>query len=153
MTVTERALRAIAEPPTQEDYLAHLQRSVGPTRKLRIQDADGRGPWRPGFSHYWIDPNKDDSLCPPMMLEFPRWRAKLDHAASRGLVHVGCYVDGVRGLHRWFTPDELSRLARLGFNLHDASRLMPICVGASHSIGGSPFPVSTLPRIQWSELQ
>ncbi len=35
MTVTERAIRAIAEPPTQEDYLAHLRRNVGPDHATR----------------------------------------------------------------------------------------------------------------------
>lgn len=42
MTVTERALRAIAEPPTQEDYLAHLAVLNMITQIGAIQERDRR---------------------------------------------------------------------------------------------------------------
>ena len=82
----------------------------------RIQDAQGRGPWRPGFSVQWIDMDKDDSLCPPMMVDFPQWRKIVARAQSRGLMHFGMAVRGIHGLHRWFTPDEIQRLRGFGGN-------------------------------------
>lgn len=116
--------------------------------RYRIQDAEGRGPWRPGFSHRWIDPMKDDSLCPPMMMEFPDWRKRV--ARHPWAVHIGCCVDGMAGVHRWFTPSELARLQGLGFYLVDATGLTPLIIGRSQIIGGSRFPLAYLPRVEWS---
>lgn len=113
----------------------------------RVQDAEGRGPWRPGFSHLWIDPDKDDALCPPMMVEFPDWRRRL--ARYPWVIHIGCCVDGIRGLHKWFTPREIATLTSLGYRLVDASALTPICVGRSQIIGGSRFPLAWLPAVDW----
>ena len=115
--------------------------------RYRIQDASGRGPWRPGFSHRWIDPEKDDRLCPPMMMEFPDWRSRL--ARHPWATHIGCCVEGMAGLHRWFTPVEIDRLRDLGFSLVDATGLTPICVGRSQIIGGSRFPLAYLPALDW----
>lgn len=115
--------------------------------RYRIQDASGRGPWQPGFSHRWIDPNKDDYLCPPMMVEFPDWRRQVSRIPWA--IHVGCCVDGMAGVHRWFTPIEIDRLRGLGFRLVDASGLTPICIGRSQIIGGSRFPLSFLPVVDW----
>lgn len=109
----------------------------------RFQDAEGRGPWRPGFSHRWIDPDKDDSECPPMMQEFPRWQRAV--RAARHLPYIGCCVIGEAGIRRWFTDDEIQRLLAFGFRLVDASALTPICVGAAQVIAGSRFPLCYLP--------
>lgn len=115
----------------------------------RIQDAQGRGPWRPGFSMKWIDPNKDDSLCPPMMADFPKWRAAIDRAALQGLCHFGCCVRGMAGVHRWFTPDELGRLRGFGYNLVDANSLTALCESTNQIIGASRWPLSYLPSVDW----
>lgn len=115
--------------------------------RYRIQDASGRGPWRPGFLHRWIDPEKDIRLCPPMMVEFPDWQKRL--AQHPWAIDVGCCVDGMAGVHRWFTPVEIDRLRGLGFRLVDASGLTPICIGRSQIIGGSRFPLSFLPVVDW----
>lgn len=119
------------------------------SRLYRIQDAEGRGPWRPGFSHMWIDPEKDDSLCPPMFDEFPDWRKAASQAARRGLVHIGCCVRGVHGLHAWFTPAEIGRLRGFGFRLVDASALTPIREGRHQIIGASRYPLAWLPAVEW----
>lgn len=118
---------------------------------LRIQDAEGRGPWRPGFSQFWIDPDKDDSLCPPMMVEFPNWREAIGLAQAQGLTHFGCCVLGVGGLHRWFTPPEMCRLRQYGYFLVDASMLKPILRGKSQIIGASRKPLAGLPIIGWDQ--
>lgn len=118
----------------------------------RIQDASGRGPWRPGFSVQWIDAEKDDSLCPPMMHDFPEWRRLINRAIDRGYMHYGCCVRGVRGVHRWFTPAELSRLRGLGFRLVDATALTVICESQSQIIGASRWPLSYLPELEWDAV-
>lgn len=122
-------------------------------RLFRVQDREGRGPWRPGFSMGWIDPDKDDALCPPMTWEFPNWRAAVDKAAARGLAHFGCCVSGIQGVHRWFTPVELTRLRAFGFHLVDATSLTPICEGRSQILAASVQPLAWLPVIEWELAQ
>ena len=118
-------------------------------RLFRIQDADGRGPWKPGFSMKWIDMDKDDRLCPPMMVEFPEWRYKVDAAAAMGCRHFGCCMIGMAGFHRWFTPAEIERLRGFGYRLVDASGLTPICIGTSQVIAASRYPLRKLPVLDW----
>lgn len=115
----------------------------------RIQDAQGRGPWRPGFSVQWIDPEKDDSLCQPMMVDFPQWRKIMAHAQSRGLMHFGMAVRGIRGLHRWFTPDEIQRLRGFGYRLVIADSAEVIAETTSQAMIAWRLPLSMLPRCEW----
>ena len=127
--------------------------AVAEAEKLyRIQDASGRGPWRPGFSMKWIDPEKDDSLCPPMQHDFPEWRRLINRAIDQGYLHYGCCVRGASALHRWFTPEELSRLRGFGFRLVDASGLTVICESRSQIIGASRWPLSYLPEVNWEAV-
>ena len=116
----------------------------------RIQDSDGRGPWRPGFSARWIDHEKDDSTCPPMKVEFPDWRAAVRSAKRRGLVHFGCCAIGTSGIRMWFNDAEIRRLRAFGYHMVDASALTTICRGRSQVIAASRFPLAYLPRIDWS---
>ena len=38
----------------------------------RVQDAQGRGPWKPGFSHRWVEDRPDHYNLPPWFVEFGR---------------------------------------------------------------------------------
>jgi len=82
-------------------------------RVYRVQDFDGRGPFRPGFSHQWSDMTGPPQLL-PWMQEFGA-----DLIARRGLPgeFYGCAVRSLKGVDRWFTPSEQQRLAALGFSL------------------------------------
>ncbi len=115
----------------------------------RVQDSAGRGPWRPGFSAQWVDLEKDDSLCPPIMLDLPDWRERYAKARMKGLKHAGCAVRGMAGIHRWFTPNELARLRGFGFRLVDASALRVIAESRSQVIVASMMPLSFLPEVSW----
>jgi len=119
------------------------------THLYRIQDKDGRGPWRPGFSEAWVDYGKDDRLCPPVQIEFPKWEKAIWRARGSGLAHFGCCVEGIRGIHQWFTPDEIRKLRGFGFRLVDASSLVSICTGKHQIIGGSVMPLAYLPEVAW----
>lgn len=121
--------------------------------RLRIQDAEGRGPWRPGFSAMWADLEKDDSMCPPVTLDFPQMFAQIAKARRDGLRYFGCCVAGVRGIHRWFTPLEIARLRALGFRLVDAEPLTPIGVSPSQILGASRLPLCLLPVVPWDAVQ
>lgn len=81
----------------------------------RVQDSVGRGPYRPGFSHRWTDP--DGPECPPWWIEIGE---SLENAMLRmddPALHYGCGFDTLDQLHDWFTGREIRRLDRLGFKL------------------------------------
>jgi hypothetical protein len=83
-------------------------------RVVRIQDHDGRGPFKPGFSHVWCDTEGDPQL-PPWFQEFPGLLQKVRKAAETH--HVGCGCRSVEQIERWFTPTERVRLSILGYKL------------------------------------
>ena len=37
----------------------------------RIQDSNGRGPWKPGFSHVWVEDRCDLVNLRPIVIDFP----------------------------------------------------------------------------------
>ena len=77
---------------------------------LRIQDADGRGPWQPGFSRRWVEDRPDHENLPPWFVEFGR----VDKLALVG-EHVGSGCRTLEQLRRWFTPTEYATLRRFGY--------------------------------------
>jgi hypothetical protein len=79
---------------------------------VRVQAADGRGPWRPGFSHTWIDGDAPaDRLSETLMDLVP-----LDVLyALPGHMTYGSACRNYDALMCWFTPCERERLASLGF--------------------------------------
>lgn len=79
----------------------------------RVQAADGRGPWRPGFSLTWIETDAPaDRLTETVMDLLPiRELRNLPPGMSYG---SACRT--VDALMRWFTAGEKQRLAQLGFH-------------------------------------
>lgn len=80
------------------------------TTIYRIQDADGRGPWKPGFSRFWVEDRADHDLLIPWYREFGR----VDGNAIVGMA-VGCGCRTPEQLRRWFIPTEYSRLVAYGY--------------------------------------
>jgi len=80
------------------------------TTIFRIQDAEGRGPWRPGFSMRWSEPRDDMDNLHPWFVEFSH-RAIMESA--RGFIGCGCRT--LPQMQRWFTPREYAKLIALGF--------------------------------------
>lgn len=77
---------------------------------FRIQDKNGRGPWKPGFSHSWVDIRKDHSNLLPWYEEFGR----VDKKALFGMaLGSGCRTIGQ--LKRWFTQSEYTKLKKYGY--------------------------------------
>ena len=81
-------------------------------RIYRVQDRDGRGPYRPGVSKLWVDHN---DVLPP-----PTWMAEFG-SDLRTQMHpdeyVGCGMRRLDQLERWFSPSERVRLQALGYRL------------------------------------
>ena len=76
----------------------------------RIQDKDGRGPWKPGFSRTWIEDRPDHDNLTPWPFEFPGVGVHL----SRGM-HNGCATRTIEQLKRWFTESEYRTLLQHGY--------------------------------------
>lgn len=79
---------------------------------FRIQDAEGRGPYRPGTSHRWAD--VDGPVPPPPFYE-EFGQAIFDHFKA-GWAN-GCAFETMAQLTAWFSPTERARLAMLGYRI------------------------------------
>lgn len=83
------------------------------TRIYRIQDKDGRGPWKPGFSHVWVEQRDDHANLMPSFIEFGQ--AHIQEIKLLKLHSgVGCLT--VEQLKRWFTESEYRTLQLFGYN-------------------------------------
>lgn len=110
---------------------------------LRVQDRQGRGPYRPGFSSRWVDSFRTVQH-PPIYEERPDW-LDLCRAAQSSGAHVGCAVDGMDALLSWFSPMELVRLYDLGFRIVDASTCKVLIRTPTQVVISSRQPLNKLP--------
>jgi len=77
----------------------------------RIQDKEGRGPYKPGFSHRWTDDTIDPAKRPSIMEEFG-WDICKKAGANQS---VGCAFRDMTQLRRWFTAEEIKKLYGFGY--------------------------------------
>jgi len=82
-------------------------------RVYRVQAFDGRGPWRPGFSHRWIEGDAPADRL--METIFDLMPIDVLRALPADLVY-GSACRTLDALMRWFTPTERVALASLGFH-------------------------------------
>jgi hypothetical protein len=91
------------------------------TTIYRIQDQDGRGPYKPGFSKNWTDPDARCLIGAPLfatyMEEFPWVQNKINLLSDVMGGSFGCGFRTMQQLHRWFTKDELEKLFRFGYSI------------------------------------
>ena len=82
----------------------------------RVQDSEGRGPFRPGFSQRWSDLDFTPGMeqLPTIIEEFGR---DIFQRLGRPGEHYGTAVRDVDGLKRWFSPTERERLEKLNFRI------------------------------------
>jgi hypothetical protein len=74
----------------------------------RMQDIDGRGPWKPGFSHLWIEDREDHDNLLPSYAEF----SSDVFSSLRGSKYPGCGCVTLEQLKRWFTKSEYETLLK-----------------------------------------
>ncbi len=87
----------------------------------RVQDAHGRGPWKPGFSAKWVEEREDHDNLIPWLLEF----GPVHEQAIAGMA-VGTACRTLEQLRRWFTKSEYENLRRRGYMAvsMDAGRIL-----------------------------
>ena len=83
---------------------------------FRVQDRSGRGPWKPGFSHLWVEDRDDHDRLRPWYEEFG-W---VQRNAIAGM-YVGCGCRHVDQLRRWFTRGEYEKLLAYGYTAVELS--------------------------------
>jgi len=84
-----------------------------PLQIYRVQASDGRGPWRPGLSHHWVEDNSEERLLrhPSVLSEFgTQWLSEIPEGW-----HSGCACRSIDALLAWFTPLEMQRLESMGY--------------------------------------
>lgn len=81
----------------------------------RVQDNEGRGPWRPGFSTMWLDEDIGDRAALPSTIE-DFGKETIERLTSTG-EHYGTACRSIDALRAWFTPTEIKRLDGFGFRL------------------------------------
>ncbi len=79
-------------------------------RVFRVQDRDGRGPWKPGFSRRWVEHRPDHDNLPPWFYEFGDVRRRAIFGA-----YLGCGCRTLEQLRRWITQSEYATLAGHGY--------------------------------------
>lgn len=87
----------------------------------RVQDKDGRGPWKPGFSHKWVIARPDHDNLMPWFMEMGPIHLEI----TKGL-HWGTGCTSIDQLKRWFTEKEYKTLLKLGYKsvLFKADRIL-----------------------------
>ena len=111
---------------------------------LRMQDANGRGPWKPGFSDQWVDDARRFDL-PALHEAFGLGlKPMVDAALKRGL-HLGTAVRGLERFNQWFTANEQVKLALLGYRIVDATSCEILGETEWQAVIGSAQPLSELP--------
>lgn len=80
----------------------------------RVQDAEGRGPWRPGFSRLWVRDRADHDNLRPWVEQFGVGIILRDGWPFGR--HFGCGCRTLEQLRRWFTREEYDTLRAYGYS-------------------------------------
>lgn len=102
-----------------EDPSPAVSAKGAPSRVVlyRVQDREGRGPYRPGLSVQWADYEAGDHYCPPFFVEMGIGAAEVPRLFTPGW-HGGCAFRNVDDVFRWFAPKERVALDRLGYRIN-----------------------------------
>lgn len=109
---------------------------------LRVQDVEGRGPYRPGLSIRWSD--EAGPYCPPWWVELG-WDMMAAHALMDGDYAYGCGFRNSEQMAAWFTSVELSRLAALGFHLAVIKPAIIVAETSRQIVFGASRALNTFP--------
>jgi hypothetical protein len=115
---------------------------------VRVQDSDGRGPFKPGETRLWQNPRRT-LLHPPVFEEIgvARFQATVSRAHAAGLV-VGCAASPTR-LPEWFDAYEREKLISFGYRLVDATSCLQLTTTRTQRLIGKPATLADLPAIEW----
>lgn len=91
--------------------MTDAQREAERVIVYRVQDADGRGPWKPGFSIKWVDRQSVHPLPADVVTAFGLgWRNEIPDGWA-----CGCACLSMEALREWILPIERERLTAFGY--------------------------------------
>jgi hypothetical protein len=110
---------------------------------LRVQDSEGRGPYRPGFSHRW-----SDSAGQILMPWWEELGESLEDSLKRmvGPYHWGCGFRTYEQFSNWFSLKEQLALDRLGFSLVAITPTLIVAETPSQVVFGTSRPLTNVDR-------
>jgi len=87
----------------------------------RIQDLNGRGPFKPGFSQKWVQSRPDHENLIPYFEQFGPVHERILIGA-----YSGCGCQTLNQLRRWFSKKEYRKLKKFGYHAVkiDANRII-----------------------------
>lgn len=93
-------------------------------RVYRVQDKDGRGPYKPGVTKLWIGEVSNEREK-----KFLSWIDEFGLRILDGIMpdeYVGCGFENKDQFKKWFMLDERKRLGALGYKLveMEANRIL-----------------------------
>jgi hypothetical protein len=110
----------------------------------RIQDREGRGPFKPGFTMTWIsDRDSERYRMGSIFEELGLPPGDLHRLIPFG-VHAGCACVSEEQLRRWFTREEMRRLKRAGYGVCEFEPDIIIAETATQVLFGMKSPLSEL---------
>lgn len=84
------------------------------TEFYRVEDDQGRGPFKPGLSRYWVREDRDHEMLPPWYEVVPV--AQVLRQLRKG-ERAGSACESKDDLARWFSQGELNLLMRMGYRV------------------------------------
>ncbi len=113
---------------------------------IRMQDKDGRGPYKPNFTKYWCD-EFGPAPPPTIMEEFGDKLAPAVAWAHKSGFHIGCAYINEKCIDRLLSQCERQRLKYLGYFLVDASACCVLLQSENQLLIVSKKPLKFLPKI------
>lgn len=83
----------------------------------RIQDSEGRGPFKPGFSDQWVEFREDLFNLRPAYADFDGYVETVKQLKKKGL-YLGIATETPEQLRRWFTVTEYLKLLGMGYKCY-----------------------------------
>ena len=109
-------------------------------RVFRIQDREGRGPFRPGFSQMWLDEDLGARVAlPTWMEEFGTVVASEAMAAGYTVFSA---VRAIEQLRNWFSDAERQRLYEFGYFLVEVPHALVIGESAHQVLCARELPLT-----------
>ncbi len=122
-------------------------------RIYRVQDKDGRGPFKPGFSNKW-----SDETFAPGQKQLPTWMQEFNYTAEKinaldKEAYYGSGVKSIEDIKKWFSETERAKLKELGYFIVSLSAVHPLNESENQVFFSRAIPLNAAKHvIPWEKL-
>lgn len=110
------------------------------SRVFRIQDREGRGPFRPGFSKMWLDEDIGTRVMLPSWIE--EFGTEIASEAIAAGLSVFSAVRDIEQIRNWFSDTERQRLYQFGYFLVEVPNVRIIGESAHQVLCARELPLT-----------